>query len=100
MYEAEKTRFLSLLTQKTGINHTFNAELAEEADKRAYEAYQQVGTDGTNPIQHPTQLERESRLGPEWAGKGVVELATWNYLWRDPVEAAVNGLMGSTIHRD
>lgn len=99
-YETEKTRFLSLLTAATGINRTLDAKLGAEADERAFEAYQQVGTNGTMQIVHPPQIERESRLGPEWAGKGVVELATWNYLWRDPIQAAVNGLMGSPTHRN
>jgi hypothetical protein len=44
-------------------------------------------------------MERESMLGAQWAGKGVAEIASWNYLWTDPVGAAANGFLTSPVHR-
>ena len=104
MYETEKARLLSLLSQATGITRQTNSDLEREADERAYEAYLQVGTgpqpDGTYMgITHPTQMECESRLGPQWAGKGVGEIAAWNFNFNDPVKSAAEGFMNSARHR-
>lgn len=92
------TRFYSLLTERTGIERTIDPRLEFAARYRAQEAVQQVGYD-SGEITHPPQAERNARLG--WSNLyGVAELATWNYLWRDPVQAAVDGLMNSTAHRE
>jgi hypothetical protein len=104
-YETEKTRLLQLLTQATGVNRTLNTDLARVAEERAFEAYQEVGI-GPQPdgsykgISHPTQMERESRLGPQWAGKGVAEIAIWFYFVNDPIKYAADGFMNSTPHRN
>ena len=119
---AELDRFYQLLTDGVNarrsaaglalITRTKVAELEREAAKRAVEARLQVGFDQTNDpaldeIKHPTAEERLARLG--WSGSiGTAELATWNYLWSDPVRAAVDirtssgalfGLLNSTAHR-
>lgn len=100
---SDTDRLLHLLTTGTGIFRTRNTSLDREAAERAREARDQVGLDYTgtpsDAIVHPTQTQCEARLGPEWSGKGVGELATWNYQYRDPVEAAANGLLGSAPHR-
>lgn len=92
--------FYFKLQVASGISRLKHPDLEREAAERAVEARAQVGLDGTAPISHPTQAEREARLGPEWANRGVVELATWNYRYHEPVQAAVDGLIGSAIHRD
>jgi hypothetical protein len=102
---ADRQRLYDLLTAGTGIIRTRNAELEREAGERAEEARHQVGlvVHPENPeldlILHPTQAEAEARLGPQWSGKGVGELATWNYLFLDPVGKAAQGLLGSPVHR-
>lgn len=104
-YETEKARLLQMLTSSTGISRKVNTDLAREADERAIEAYQEVGI-GPQPdgsykgISHPTQMERESRLGPEWAGKGVAEIAIWCYYTYDAVKFAAEGFMNSAPHRN
>lgn len=90
-------RFYDLLTERTGIPRTTDMRLEFAARYRAQEAVRQVGYD-SGPIPHPPQDERLARLG--WSGVGTAELATWNYLYRDPVQAAVDGLMNSTAHRE
>lgn len=91
-------RFYALLTERTGISRTVDSRLEFAARLRAQEAVQQVGYD-SGEIEHPPQSERQARL--DWSNLyGVAELATWNYLWRDPVQAAVDGLMNSTAHRE
>lgn len=89
-------RFYSLLTQGTGISRTIDPRLEFAARYRAQEAAVQVGYD-SGAIPHPPQAERLARLG--WDGHGTAELATWNYLYHDPVQAAVDGLLGSSAHR-
>lgn len=103
-YETEKARLAQMIEDATGIPRTWNKDLEREADERAYEAFLEVGTgpqpDGTyKGISHPTQMERESRLGPEWAGKGVAEIAIWFFDVLDPVKWAADGWMNSAAHR-
>lgn len=103
-YEAEKQRLADLLSAATGINRTWNNDLEREADERAIESYAEVGI-GPQPdgsymgISHPPQIERESRLGAEWAGKGVAEIALWTYFTNDPVNYAATGFMNSAPHK-
>jgi hypothetical protein len=102
-YEAEKTRLLSLIEQRTGIVRSYNADLAVLADERAYEGYLEVGIgqqpDGTyKGISHPTQTQLETRLGPEWAGKGVGEVAIWKFQVLDPMLSVIDGWMASPVH--
>jgi hypothetical protein len=79
-----------------------DAALTREADERAQEARQQTGMvftgTATDLIPHPSAEERQQRLGiPNTVG--TAELATWNYLWRDPIAAAAAGFLNSTPHR-
>lgn len=105
-YEAEKQRLFALIQQQTGITRTWNADLAREADERAYEGYLEVGTgpqpDGTfKGISHPTQVEREARLGADWSGKGVAEIAVWHFGYDEPPEErAITAWMNSAAHRN
>lgn len=94
-------RLYDLLTIGSTVIRTRNPDLEREAAERAREARDQVGlvADGDDGIPHPTQTEREARLGPDWTGKGVAEIATWNYLYNDPIKAAADGLLGSPVHR-
>ena len=101
-------RFYDLLLAGTGIIRTRNVDLELEALERAFEARQQVGLTGSTGIVHPTQAEREARLGPEWSQKGVVELGSWLWQWNDPIKALVDstssngtkvGLLNSEPHR-
>jgi hypothetical protein len=93
-------RIYDLLTAGTGVIRTRNADLEREAAERAFEARQQVGlnTTGTDAdkIIHPPQAEREARAGEGWAGKGIAEVATWSYLWSDPIAALVDYTSPST----
>jgi hypothetical protein len=92
-------RFYALLTQRTGIRRTIDTRLEFAARYRSQEAVVQVGFDSGLGIPHPTATERRTMLG--WpAGFGTAELATWNYLFNDPVLAAVNGLMNSPVHAE
>lgn len=97
---ADLDRIYDLLTTGTGIIRTRNADLEREAAERALEARQQVGlnTTGTSSdlIVHPPQSEREARAGEGWAGKGITEVATWSYLWADPLAALVDFTSPST----
>jgi hypothetical protein len=92
-------RFYDLLTQRTGIVRTIDSRLEFAARYRSQEAVTQVGYDASGGgIPHPTATERRNLLG--WpSGFGTAELATWNYLFHDPVQAAVHGLMNSPDHR-
>lgn len=94
----EADRFASLLQAACGVTRQRVEIIDLKATERAHEARIQVGLNGETPISHPTGDDIRSRLG--WDGKpiGVGELATWNYLWRDPIQAAVNGLMNSAVH--
>jgi hypothetical protein len=93
-YETERQRMASLLSESVGISRIFVPELNREADERASEARQQVGLNATgtdaDKIVHPPQAEREARLGPNWSGMQVAELANWLYAWNDPVKALVD----------
>ena len=90
-------RFYSLLTDRTGIPRSIDPRLELVAQLRAQEAAQQVGYD-SGAIDHPPQSERQARLG--WSNLyGVAELATWNYLYNDPIAAAADGLLNSPVHR-
>ena len=63
--------------------------LESGAAARALGARQQVGLDGETPIAHPSADELRAMLG--WPSSVQVgELATWNYLWSDPIQAAVD----------
>lgn len=99
----DRSRLYDLLTAGTGVIRTVHPELEKAAAARAREARDQVGLvfTGTEAdlIQHPTQAEAEARLGPKWTGLGVGELATWNYLYNDPIAAAAEGLLNSPAHR-
>lgn len=102
-YETEKNRLAALLTAGSGVPRTRDSDLEREADERAREARSQTGLTfgdgvGEDFISHPTLAVRQSRLGVP-ATVPVAELATWNYLWSDPVEAAANGLLNSPDHR-
>lgn len=100
-HEAEKLRLATLLTSAIGITRQMDSALEREADERALEARQQTGLTFTgtenDEIVHPTSAQRRSRLGVP-VSVGTAELATWNYLFHDPVVAASNGLLGSTPH--
>lgn len=88
------------------------ADLEREAGERAFEARQQVGLD-THPdpeddkIRHPDEAVMLQRLG--WPSSiNTTELATWGFLWPDPVAAAVDsrasdgrlvGLLNTEPHR-
>jgi hypothetical protein len=102
-YETEKARLLELLTGSTGITRQRNATLAREADKRAYEAFEEVGflpqPDGTfKGISHPSAAQRRARLGEGWENIGTSEIALWTYLRVDPVLSAASGWLGSKPH--
>jgi hypothetical protein len=102
MSSAELERFASLLQSACGVTRTRVPIVDKKAGERALEARQQVGLNYTGTssdlIQHPSPDEIRKRLG--WTGEqiSVTELAVWNYLWRDPVLSAVNGLMASPSH--
>lgn len=86
-------RLYALITSETGITRIRDVRLEEKATERAFEARQQVGlnftgTDADN-IVHPSQLQCETRLGPEWINKGVGEIGNWLYQWTDPIQALV-----------
>jgi hypothetical protein len=99
MSSTEVERFAALLQAACGITRTRVIDLDREAGERAAEARAQVGLDGEALIGHPSGDAIRIRL--DWPSSiGAGELATWNYLWRDPVQAAVNGLMASKAHRD
>ena len=93
-------RFASLLQAACGVTRQRVSIIDQQATERAREAREAVGLTGETPISHPSADAIRAELG--WIGEpiGVGELATWNYLWRDPVQAAVNGLMNSTPHRN
>ncbi len=91
-------RFYAGLTAGSGISRSIDARLEFAARRRTQEAVEQVGYD-SGGIPHPGSLEQRRRLG--WPTSiGVTELATWNYMYRDPVQAAVDGLLASTAHRE
>lgn len=104
---AELDRFYALLEAGTGIARTRQADLEREAGERAVEAVSQVGFDSTIPIPHPGSAAQRARLA--WPSSvGLTELTTWNYMWSDPVRAAVDvtgssgakfGLLNSEPHR-
>jgi hypothetical protein len=54
--------------------------------------------DGADLIAHPSAEQRRERLGIP-STVGTAELATWNYLYTDPVKAAADGLLNSSAHR-
>lgn len=102
-YETEKNRLASLITSVVGINRVRDSDLEREATERAVEARNQTGMtygdgQGEDLISHPSHAERQSRLGVP-STVSVAELATWNYLWNDPVKAAADGLLNSYDHR-
>lgn len=102
-YETEKNRLASLITGTVAIPRSRDDALETEATKRAYEASFQTGMnvgndDGYDLIQHPTQEERQRRLGIP-STVYTAELATWNYLHNDPISAAASGLLTSPPHR-
>lgn len=102
-YETEKNRLAQLITDAVGISRTRDSDLEREATERALEARNQTGlnagsADGYDLIAHPSHEQRLARLGAP-ATVGTAELATWNYLWNDPVESAANGLLNSPDHR-
>ena len=101
VYDAEKNRMDTEISAVVGITRSRDAKLETVAEERAFEIREQVGLtyDGPQDIPvHPTAAERRARLGvPD--SVGTAELATWNYLYRDPVGAAISGLLNSTPHR-
>lgn len=102
-YEAEKNQLSTIITSAVGIARPRDQALEREATERAYEASFQTGMnlgseDGYDLIPHPTQEERTQRLGVP-NSVYTAELATWNYLWADPVRAAADGLLNSPEHR-
>lgn len=101
-YETEKNRMIEEISNTVGIVRERDGALEREATERAFEAFQQTGLNYDGPqdiIVHPPASERLSRLGAP-ATVGTAELATWNYLYRDPIEAAIEGLLTSKPHRD
>ncbi len=104
-YEAEKNRIAEIISQTVGITRTRDSDLEREADERAGEARYQTGlyigdSDGLDDIAHPPHSIRLSRLNvPENGSVFVAELATWNYRFLDPIDAAAEGLLNSEPHR-
>lgn len=102
-YETEKNRLASIITSTVGINRIRDNALEREASERAVEASHQTGmnvgsADGEDLIIHPTAAVRRERLGVP-VTVGTAELATWNYLYPDPVARAAQGLLDSPDHR-
>lgn len=102
-YETEKNRLASLITSTVGIARVRDEALDREAQERSIEASEQTGMDvgsfdGEDLIIHPTAAVRRARLGVP-STVGTAELATWNYLFGDPILKAAQGLLGSADHR-
>lgn len=102
-YELEKNRLASLLTATVGITRQRDNALEREATERAFEASLQTGmnigsTDGEDLIIHPTATERRARLNVP-TSVATAELATWNYLYQDPILRAAQGFLSSAPHR-
>lgn len=100
-YENEKERIISEISSAVGFGRTRDSALEREATERAYEARLQTGLTYDGPqdiIVHPSGTERQQRLGIP-STVGTAELATWNYMYADPIEAVYEGLLNSPSHR-
>lgn len=100
-YENEKNRIISEISSAVGFSRTRDSALEREATERAFEARQQTGLTYDGPqdiIEHPSADERTQRLGVP-STVATSELATWNYLYADPIGGAIEGLLESAPHR-